>query len=212
MCAITFSRPRWLMPSTICSAPACAAAVEHAVQQRNQRGHAFERKSLAAQIARLQHLLEKFRANQPLENVGAIGLRRVGFQSLGNPAAALGIVDVHEFRADRAAIEFARRGGSRRHPEPARDARSASENQADRDSPQDIPSAGSPRILARSSTLILAWCFRHFDCFLASQNQLSSVQVSASTILSNVPVKNRPRNKFGSDSVSAKLERENWFW
>ena len=38
---------------------ALAGGFDHFVHQRNQRGHAFQRKPLAAQIALLQHLLKK---------------------------------------------------------------------------------------------------------------------------------------------------------
>ena len=48
-------------------------AGQHAVEQRNQRRHAFEGKSFAAQVARLQNLLEQVGANQPLEDIGAVG-------------------------------------------------------------------------------------------------------------------------------------------
>src|SRR4029077_15568704 len=83
---------------------------EHTVEQKNDRGHTFERKSLAPQIARLKHLLKKFRADQPLKDKAAIGLRRVALQPLGNPAAAFGIINVHEFRANRPSVELPRRG------------------------------------------------------------------------------------------------------
>src|SRR5882762_3451048 len=36
-------------------------------------------------------LFEQVGANQPLQDIGAVGLRRVRFHSIGNPAAALGI-------------------------------------------------------------------------------------------------------------------------
>ena len=39
------------------------------------------------------------------------GCGGIAFQPLGNPAAAFGIVNVHEFGANRAAVEFSRRGG-----------------------------------------------------------------------------------------------------
>ncbi len=84
---------------------------EHLVKQRNDRGHSFERKSFAPQITRLKHLLKKLRADQPFEDKTAIGLRRIALQPLGNPAAALGIINVHEFGADRAAVEFSRSSG-----------------------------------------------------------------------------------------------------
>src|SRR4029077_8617072 len=57
-----------------------------------------------------KHLLKKFRADQPLKDKAAIGLRRVALQPLGSPAAAFGIINVHEFRANRPAVELPRRG------------------------------------------------------------------------------------------------------
>ena len=69
MCAITFSRPRWLMPSTTCSAARfCAAARRTRSSSGISAGHAFQRKSLPSQVARLQNLLKKFGADQPFEN------------------------------------------------------------------------------------------------------------------------------------------------
>ncbi len=84
---------------------------EHLVEQRNNGGHAFERKSFAPQITRLKHLLEKLRADQPFEDEAAIGLRHIALQPFGNPVAAFGIVNVHEFGANRPAVELSSRGG-----------------------------------------------------------------------------------------------------
>jgi len=85
----------------------------HAVEQRNQRRHALQRKSLAAEIARLQNLLEQVGANQALENIGAVGLSGLRLHSSGDPAATFGIVNMKKFHADRAAIKFSRGRGSR---------------------------------------------------------------------------------------------------
>jgi len=43
-----------------------ARSVQDGIKQRNQRGNAFEREALGAQITRLQDLLEEIGANQAL--------------------------------------------------------------------------------------------------------------------------------------------------
>ena len=63
-----------------------AGRVENRIEQRNQRGDAFERKTFGAEIARLQNLLEKIGANQALENFVAVDFGCSGFHALGNPA------------------------------------------------------------------------------------------------------------------------------
>ncbi len=45
---------------------------EDFVHQRNERGHAFQRKALAAQIALLQDLLEKLGADQLIERASLV--------------------------------------------------------------------------------------------------------------------------------------------
>ncbi len=88
--------------------PFCAGSLENFVEQRNQRGDAFEGKTLRAQITRLQDLLEQVGADQPLENASAIDGRGVRFETLGNPTAARRVLEVHEVRADRPAINLSR--------------------------------------------------------------------------------------------------------
>ena len=61
MWTITFSRPRWLMASTICSAPKVRGAIQHFIHHRDQGDDAFQGEALGADVARLQHLLEKCR-------------------------------------------------------------------------------------------------------------------------------------------------------
>ncbi len=46
--------------------PGLSRRIQDRIKERNQCGNAFQRKSLRAQITRLQHLLEKVRAHQPL--------------------------------------------------------------------------------------------------------------------------------------------------
>ncbi len=50
----------------------------------------------------------KVGAGQPLENTWAIDGRGVRFETLRNPTAARRILEVHEVRADRAAINLSR--------------------------------------------------------------------------------------------------------
>src|SRR6266436_5509419 len=82
--------------------------VENGVEQGNERGHTFERKTLCAQIARLQNLLEKIGADQALENFLLIDLGLRSFDALSDPAAPLRLRQMHELSADRAAINAAR--------------------------------------------------------------------------------------------------------
>ena len=105
--AMTLSRPRWLMPMTSSIAPCCAAGVENLVHQRNQRGDAFEREPLAAQITLLHDLLENVGADEEFENALLVFLRRLGFHLLVNPVAPLRPVDVIDFDADCAGINGA---------------------------------------------------------------------------------------------------------
>ena len=140
MCTITFSRPRWLIASIAFSAPCSAAALRIASSSGNRARFAFERISLRAQIARLQDLLENFGADQQIENSRAVRLRRFRFHALLNPQPPLAIRDVHEFRADAAAIDAPRRFRIRalRLQVPAWPR--ARDRPADRDLPEDIPS------------------------------------------------------------------------
>src|SRR5260370_21852313 len=82
-----------------------ASGVQNGIEQRNQRGDAFQRESLAAQVTRLQDLLEEVGTDQPLEDFVLIDLAWRSFQPLGNPAAALRLLQMHEIGADRAAID-----------------------------------------------------------------------------------------------------------
>ena len=78
------------------------------VEQRNERVIALESKSFRAEVTRLHHVLENFGAHQPFKNLRAIRLWRWSFEMVNHPLAALGVGNVHEFRADRTAINRAR--------------------------------------------------------------------------------------------------------
>jgi hypothetical protein len=56
----------------------------------------------------LQDLLEQVGADQPLENASAIDGWGVRFETLRNPMAARRVLEVHEVRADRPAINLSR--------------------------------------------------------------------------------------------------------
>ena len=88
--------------------PEIPGGVQNRIEQRNQRSDAFERKSLRAQIARLQNLLEKVRAHQALENFLLIDLQLGPLDALRNPSPPLRLRQVHEFHADVAAVDAAR--------------------------------------------------------------------------------------------------------
>ena len=172
---------------------------EHLVEQRNHGGHAFERKSLAPQITRLKHLLEKLRANQPFEDKAAIGLRRIALQPLGNPAAALGIINVHEFGANRPAVEFSRRRGG--FPVDDQFRMNDWRQEAER---IEIRRKISPAPVAFKHALVLGAFlhdrfrhFRGFPCFLCKNAPDDSANELGSHILSNMREVRPIRQKSG---------------
>ncbi len=81
-----------------------AGAFKDFINQRNERGNALQRKTLVAQIALLQHLLEEFGSNQQVERPLLVHRRLRRFQALLNPAATRRIGDVHELHSNRSAI------------------------------------------------------------------------------------------------------------
>src|SRR5579862_8202267 len=83
---------------------ALACIIKNFVDQRDQRGHAFERKTFCAQVSLLQNQLEKLRPNQQIERALLIDRLLRAFEALLDPAPALGVSDVHELGADSAAV------------------------------------------------------------------------------------------------------------
>ncbi len=87
---------------------AAGRGLQHLVEQGEERLDAFDREALGAQVARLQHLLEGVAAHQAVEDPRPVDLAfLVGLQAVLEPLAALGMRDVHELDADRAAVEAA---------------------------------------------------------------------------------------------------------
>src|ERR1700751_1109706 len=84
-----------------------SGCVENGVEERNERCDAFERKTFGAEIARLENLFKQVGANQARENYVAIGFRTGGLHALSNPAAAFGLEQVQEVRADGAGVDSA---------------------------------------------------------------------------------------------------------
>ncbi len=78
------------------------------LKQRNQRGLAFERETLGADVKRLQHLLEDVGLDQLRQDALAIDRLGFGFHALAHPVAPLGVGHVHELGADGAAINAPR--------------------------------------------------------------------------------------------------------
>ena len=70
------------MASTACSAPYPVAGVQNLVQQRNQRGIAFQRVTLGADVAGVDRLLEYIGANQLIQNAPAIDRLRAASASM----------------------------------------------------------------------------------------------------------------------------------
>src|SRR6266404_3495776 len=87
--------------------PVLADRIENGVEEWNQRGHTFERKTLRDQIPGLQDLLEKDGTDQALEHFPLIDFDFGTVDAFGNPAAALRLGKVHELVADRASINAA---------------------------------------------------------------------------------------------------------
>ena len=85
-----------------------AGHVEDFVQQRQERSVAFEREALVAEIARLQRLLKQVRLDQQVKRQFMFDMLGFAFQTLLDPAPALWIGNVHEFRAHAPAIDAAR--------------------------------------------------------------------------------------------------------
>src|SRR5580658_9323376 len=88
------------------------ASVEKFIDQRDQRGDAFEGEALAAEIALLHDLLEDVGADEQIEDTLLVffcnleTLRR-RFHLLVDPAAAFGIVDVVDLDADGRGVDGA---------------------------------------------------------------------------------------------------------
>src|SRR5580704_18263702 len=89
-----------------------SCGVEDSVEKRDQRGYAFKRKTLRAEIAGLQNLLEKVCANQPLENSFLVDLRFGALDAFRDPSPPLCLGEVHEFHANVAAVDAPRFFGS----------------------------------------------------------------------------------------------------
>ena len=83
------------------------AGFKHRIQQRNLRGGAFSGIALGAEVSGLQDLLEEIRLKKALGQqrgppAGAAGI----FHAVLYPFAAVALRQVHEFRADGAAINL----------------------------------------------------------------------------------------------------------
>src|SRR5271167_281543 len=82
--------------------------VEDFVEQRNERGIAFQRIALGADVARVDGLLEDVGAHQLIQNTIAInGLFVSRLHALLDPLAAVRIGNVHELDADAAGVNAA---------------------------------------------------------------------------------------------------------
>ena len=88
-------------------------ALEHLVEAGEQRLDPFDREALGAEIAGLEELLEGLPAGEELEDALPVESGRLGLHPLLDPAPALGVGDMHEFDADRAAVMAAGEFGGR---------------------------------------------------------------------------------------------------
>ncbi len=91
---------------------ALAGHVENLIHRRQQRRVAFEGESFVAQVALLERQLKQVGAQEQVEGAVLVddgcGWFGGNLNALLNPAAALGVGDVHELNADAAAIDAAR--------------------------------------------------------------------------------------------------------
>ena len=78
---------------------------QHFVEQRNDCGRAFERKALRPRITSMQDILEHFGSDQTCKNSLRVDMRRFLFDPLLDPAPLVGVWNMHELCADRAAVE-----------------------------------------------------------------------------------------------------------
>ena len=87
---------------------ALPGSVQDFIHQWEQRGHAFQRKTLGPQITLLQDLLEQVGADELVEDAFLVhgGLRT--FHPFLYPLAPLRFGDVHEFHTDRTAVHVLR--------------------------------------------------------------------------------------------------------
>src|SRR5258708_1970253 len=81
--------------------------VQDGVKKGDDCGDTLQRKTLRAEVARLENLFEQVGANQAFENFSLVDLELWSFDALGNPLAPLRLRQVHELRANSAAIDAA---------------------------------------------------------------------------------------------------------
>ena len=87
---------------------ALAGRVQDFIHQGKQSGHPFERKTLGAEIALLQHLLEQVGPDKQVEHALLVHRGLGPFHALLDPAPPLRISNVHELRAHGAAVHAPR--------------------------------------------------------------------------------------------------------
>src|SRR5712692_5030038 len=87
---------------------AFAGGLENFVHERDESGHALERKAFGAEIALLQNLLEQLSPDELIQHVSLIHGGLGTFHVFLDPVAPLGIADVHELRTQSTAVHAAR--------------------------------------------------------------------------------------------------------
>ena len=125
---------------------ALGCGVEDFVDQRDERGDAFEREAFAAEIALLHDLLEDVGADEQVENALLVLFCNLetcdGFHLLVNPAAAFGGVDVVDFDADGARNRWRGLRGRTRPRGRVRGFRGGGESRGGRGRLRGIPTGG----------------------------------------------------------------------
>src|ERR1700730_1386658 len=82
-----------------------ASRIENGIEQWDEGGVAFEGEALAAKVAALENLLKQIGADEALENFLLVNFEFRAFDSIRDPTTAFGLVEMHEFDANCAAID-----------------------------------------------------------------------------------------------------------
>ncbi len=81
-----------------------SGAVQNLVKKGNQHGDAFQRETLGAEIARLNHLLEEIGLDQAFENLALVRRRRRLLHALLDPFPPGCVGKMHELDPDASAV------------------------------------------------------------------------------------------------------------
>jgi hypothetical protein len=78
--------------------------IQDGIKERDEGGVAFQREALAAEVAALEDLFEEVGTDEALKNALTVDFGCRAFHAFRDPGAALGLDEMGEFNADRAAV------------------------------------------------------------------------------------------------------------